>query len=127
MSIESEMLTALKNHAGTAALVAARIYGTHFPQGATFPLVTFTLISKPRLQAVDGTILSRSPWFQVDAWDDDYAGVIALSAQLEACLIALAGSTVTFGDREILNESDIYDPETKLYHRPIDVRFNTWT
>ena len=127
MSIESDLLTAIKAHAGTVALVGTRVYAVRFPQNPTFPLVTFNLIGRPREQAVNDTVISRSSLFQVDAWDDDYHGVVTLATQLESCLSGMTGTTVTFGSREIMNELDLFDPETGLYHRPMDVRLLTWT
>ena len=97
-----------------------------FPTGATFPLVVFIRISTEREQAMNDGVVARHPTFQVEAWDDDYHGCVALAAQLETCLSTMAGSSVTVGDRELVGETDLYDPETGLYHRPLDVRIATW-
>lgn len=118
-NIDTDLYTVLKTVAG----VSNRVYPERFPQGATFPLLTYTRISTRFEQAITGALVASEPRFQIDCWATSFSAARALAAAVKAAVLAYAGSAVTLYATGMENESDAYDPDTGLYHPQLDVTF----
>jgi len=127
VQIEEALFAYLKSYAGLVSLVGTRIYPLVLPQNPTLPAVTYFKVSR-----VGGRAMS-SPTpryirvrFQFSCWSTSYGGVKGVAEQIKAALQdyhGLMGGThgVTVLDADVANEQDIYEPDTGIYHLPVDV------
>ncbi len=121
--IEETIFSRLSTFAGITALVGAppncRVYPHDLaPENATFPYVTYTLISAPREIAMGSDPgLVRSRW-QFDAWDLDPDGARNLAEQLRLALERWrgVGSGTTVQDTFIDNQ--LNSPPALIDSRP---------
>ena len=102
----------LKAHAGTFALVVARIYPLRLPQGATYPAVRYQVIGAPRVHAMGadtGEVFAR---VQVDCYAETYAAAHALSVQVRAALSRWSGTagSVVVDSVFLDDERDLDEP-----------------
>jgi len=118
-NIDTDLFTVLKAVTG----VSNRVYPMRFPQGAVFPLLTYTRISSRFEQVITGAVVASEPRFQIDCWAESFSAARALAASVKTAILAYAGSAVTLYATGLENESDAYDPDTGLYHPQIDVVF----
>lgn len=122
MAIEADLRTYLLAQAGISALVSTRCYPLTLPQGVTLPAITYQTIAHPGLISHDGAVGLARVRIQVDCWDDDYAGALALGAQVRSALLGYAGAmgATAAANGRIVNELDDYEPETKIWRRLVD-------
>ncbi len=126
MSIEDAVFNRLDGHAGLTALVASRIYPVMSPQNPTTPYVTYQRISTDRVSLLgEDTDIAR-PRFQISAWSTDRDEVVSVAAQIRDAFQRYSGTnaSIVILDSYLENESDLYEPDTKLYQIPVD--FEIW-
>lgn len=125
MAIEETLYSRLSGYAGLTALVSTRVYPNIKPQDAELPAVSYRRISSLRYSAMSidtGVVKAR---FQIDAWAATYDGVSALRDQVRAAMQRWRTETGTVvQDSFILNETDLYEDDTKQHHIAIDVEIN---
>ena len=114
MNIQETIYEHLTTNAGVVALVAARVYPVRMPQEPTLPCITYQRISGPVEYSRDGPGLTESR-FQISCWAETYAGAIALAAAVRSAIGIFP--EVSF----LENQPDMYEPETSVYHIPVDV------
>jgi hypothetical protein len=117
MTIEQDLYAVLAAHGGLAALVSTRIYQVAFPVGATFPCVTFQIISEPTAQAVSGAIVGSHPRYQLTAWAEDRDVVANVGEQLKLAAVSGIG---TFKDVTVQGGPATHEPDADLFRRDID-------
>jgi hypothetical protein len=122
VSIEETIFTRLSTHAGLVALVGVRIYPLVAPEGVTKPFVIYQKISTGTVHAMSADPSLESPRFQVSAYGDTYASAKTVVAQILDALRDYTNATIQRSFYE--NSSDFYEPETSLYHVPVD--FVVW-
>lgn len=114
MNIQETIYEHLTTNAGVVALVVARVYPMRMPQQPTLPCITYQRIDSVPEYSHDGRGLATSR-FQLSCWAETYVGVIALAA---AVLAAMDGfPNVAF----VEGHNELYEPETQVYHVPVDV------
>lgn len=121
--IEQALYTRLSGFAG---LITVLIYPDILPQNAVLPAVTFQKITTERVSAMGSDTGIARARFQMDSWGRDYAGVKAVAAQVRAALQRFRG---TIGSDEILevfilNEVDLFEPDTLIFHTAQDYEVN---
>ncbi len=127
MTIEEALYSYLKGYAGLAALVSTRIYPLILPQDSTFPAVTYQRISGPRIHTMGNDPGLAYPRFQVSCWGKTYASAKAVAAQVIAALqnqrnTTWGGTGGVMVQASILeSDRDLYEPDTQVYHVPVDV------
>lgn len=122
--IEEAIYTALTGHAGLTALVGARVYPMLLPQDATRPAVTYMRVSGARDVNINEISVDANPRYQFDAWADAYETAYSVGAQIIAAVQTVeSGSGVTVYGVLVVGEQDIYEPQTFLFRRVIDVQF----
>lgn len=117
VNIDTEFASAL----ASVTLADGRVYPQSFPQGATFPCITYARIGTVREQAMDRTVGSRATRFQVDCWARSYAAMRQLATQVIAAVLAFFGGAVPVYGLGIDNERDDFNPETGLHRAIVEV------
>lgn len=119
---EEAVYARLTAHAGTAALVGARVYPLKLPQTPTLPAVTYQRISATRESAMGSDTGITRARFQVTSHAASYSGVKALAEQVRQALQRYSGTsaTVTVHDCFLENEIDLFDQDDALAgHYPV--------
>lgn len=116
--IEIDIFSYLRNDPTVAALVGSRIYPLLLPQDYDLPAITYTKISGSRINAKTGQTGLANPRFQFSCWGKTY-----LEAKKVADAVRIAMNQFK-GDAYMQDEQDFYEPDTGLYHVPVD--FIVW-
>mgnify|MGYP000866610207 CR=1 FL=1 len=121
-AIEETIYSGLSGHAGLTALVGTRVYPIMLPQNVTLPAVTYLRVGGARETAINEAPVAGMPLFQISSWATTYDGVLAVAQQVLAAVRALVtGSGPSLYARDLGEEVDLYEPETGLYQRVLDV------
>ena len=118
MTIEQDVYDGLAAFAGLTSLVSTRIYQLAFPPGATFPCVTYQMISEPTDQVVTGAIVGSHPRFQMTAWAEDRDDVASVGEQLKLAAVSMIGD---FKDATVQGGPATYEADAQLFRRDVDV------
>jgi len=118
--------TALRSHltadAGVSGLVEGRIYPLVLPPQPTLPAVTYQRVSRTPVSDLSGVshYVSR---FQYSCWAQRYTQAKAVADAVRVAFEDYGGpmGLVRVLRAHSLNEVDLHDPETGLYHVPLDV------
>jgi hypothetical protein len=118
MSIEQELIQYLIHELYNIAWV----YPNVFPDDVTFPAVKVQRISGRPIVTHTHSQGERAR-FQVSSFAHTYEGAKSLSNALKS---ALSGTTGALGDDFdarclVVNETDLYEPDTRLHHVALDV------
>lgn len=120
--VEELLYSCLKNCAGLSALVGDRIYPVRAPQGVTAPFCVYTKISNNRQYAMGGYANVQRHRFQVSCYGATYSSAKNVAAQVTAALEAWVANEIKAAFA--INEIDMYEKDTGLYHIPVD--FYIW-
>lgn len=125
MTLEQALYSYLSTYAGLTALVSTRIYPVTMPQGVTYPAVTYTRISAPRIHAMGRDTGLASPRVQVDCWGSSYSSVKGVAAQVRAALQDFSGlmggaGGVTVQRAFIEGDRDLYESDTQTHRTSMD-------
>jgi len=95
VSIEAGIYTRLTGSTDITAMVGTRVYPSHVPQGTSFPMLRYTIITQEQIHGLSAhTDLYRAT-FQVDCYTSNtYLDVIALADKVRATLNT---ESTTFG------------------------------
>lgn len=117
MSIQRALYSYLTGVSAVSALVGTRIYTHVAPEGAALPRVTVQKVSETHpdhLLGASGLVHTR---VQVDCWDDDADGVIALG---DAIRTAVHGFRGAMGDESLAIRRSTVDTRRDSYEAPHD-------
>jgi hypothetical protein len=89
--MEVALRNLLLNHAGVAALVAARVHMDARPQAEGLPAITFQIISGVRAQTYAGAEDFINGRVQIDLWAADPNSRLALKRAVIAALASASG------------------------------------
>jgi len=125
MQIEQAVLTELLADSGVTDLVGERIYYVKAPQDVGKPYVVFFKASAPREYSHDGASRLARPRFQFSCFATTYYEAKQIAEAIRAAIEAFSGTMGGDGGVEVgscvcLNESDIYEENTQLFHLAID-------
>jgi len=125
MNLEEALFAYLKDHAGLKALVGTRIYPLILPQPPTLPAVTYFKVSlvNRRVMASPSDVLKQVR-VQFSCWANTYSETKSVAEQVKVALQDFAGQMgggVQVLDGNIINEQDLYEDDTGIYHVPVDV------
>lgn len=122
--IEQAIYERLTTYAGLAALVGARVYPVILPQSPALPAVTYTKVTNEHVQSHGGASGLAMPRFQVDSWATTYASAKAVAEQVRLALLGFRGAVagVLIGGVLAETETDVYEPETRIYRVSQDYR-----
>lgn len=108
----------LLSDTNVTALVGTRIYPVHMPLNAVVPNITIHEISGPE----DYVTGHGYPRYQISCWSETFTEATTIKNAVKAGLNRFKG--VVYGlniqNISLLDCEDLYEPESKLYHIPID-------
>jgi hypothetical protein len=114
-SIQARLYDHLRFNPGVAALVAARIYPVRMPQQPTLPCITYIRVDGVPQYTHSGRSDLVQSRLQISCWATTYAAAIALADAVKA-------SIDSFPENATVEAfPDMYDPETQVYHVPVDI------
>ena len=107
------------------AIVGQRIYYVKAPQDVTTPYIVLIKVSGTREHSHDGASGLANPRFQVSCFSDTYYEAKQIVEQVQSALQGFSGTMGGSGGTAIggsfyVNETDIYEEGTKLYHIACD-------
>lgn len=121
MSAGARLHTRLSTHAGTAALVSARVYPVILPQNVVLPAIAYQRISGTEQ---NGSTSIREARYQINCWGATFASAQSVAAQVRDALEEWSinsGSGVFVRMARIVNEQDDWEEDTRSYRTIIDV------
>lgn len=124
MTIANLLYAKLAADSGVSTLVSTRIYPVILPQDPTVPAISYQQISNTEQ---DGTSTIRETRYQVDCWDDDFAGVESLADAVRAALEEWTDTDQTPRVKmcRVVGGYHDYENDTALYRNSIDVMCTT--
>ena len=120
--IDEAIYSRLNTYAGTSALVGTRIYPDVFPQGVTYPAITYSRVSAVWIDNLDSFSGSARVRYQFDCRHTNPTTARAVRKQIRLAMDGFNGtfaSCIVSGAR-LLNEWDGYEDEVKAYTRSAD-------
>ena len=109
-----------------AVLVDGRAYPMKLPERAVFPAITYFQVSNTEGNTMDGYDKTIEGRWQISCWAETYGAAKALAEQVKVAIRAFSGSLTQIVKKSYLaNETDLYEPDVKLYNIPVDFFFLT--
>lgn len=96
------------------------VYPARFPQGAAFPNVVYQTISRVPEHAMNRAIGAYHERVQVSVRATDHDTALEAADTVRDALLGYFGDSVTVYALGIDHEAMLDEPETGLYHVPID-------
>lgn len=119
MTIRDDLYTQLVSGSTTlTGLIGTRVYRSKLPQNVVYPAVSYWKVSGPRLHDLENPTGEATPRVQVSCW----GGTAAVAEDVaEAVRGVLDGwSSTSVGHCQLVNETDLYDPDVEVYHIALD-------
>lgn len=125
MQIEQAIKRELMADSGVTDLIGERLYYVRAPQDVVKPYVVFFKVSGLREYSHDGASELAQPRFQFSCFATIYYEAKQIAEAIRAAIEAFSGtmggeSGVEIGSCFCMNESDMYEDDTKLFHVAID-------
>ena len=122
MTIEAAIRQYLLAQAAVTDLIARRLYPMILPQPPTLPAVTYSRVSRSTVRDLTG-MAYRVSRFQFSCWAEKYGDAKAVAQAVRQALEDYVGDMGEFRimDSTSVNEIDLSEPDTGLYHVPVDV------
>lgn len=125
MQIEQAVLKALLADSGVTGLIGQRLYYVKAPQDVAKPYVVFFKASAPREYSHDGASGLARPRFQFSCFAMTYKKAKQIAEAIRGVIEAFSGTMGGAGGVEVgscfcINESDIFEDNTQLYHVAVD-------
>lgn len=122
MTVENALYTRLKDHSGLSALVGTRITPLQLPQRPVLPAVTYRRVSTVREHAMGADPGLARARFQVSGWAKTFDGARDVGEQIRDALQRWNGTVegVVVQNSDILNETDLFESDVKVYQRALD-------
>jgi len=127
MLIDEALITHLLAQTAITALVGRKIYPVIAPQNVVAPYIVVFKVDGPRDHSHDGASHLANPRFQLSVFSTTYSEAKAIAAALQAALEGYTGTMGGAGGVAVNgvfyeNETDLYEPDTKLYHIAVDYK-----
>ena len=125
MSLKSEILSYLLTVTAITDIVGTRIWYEKLPEDAALPAISFSRISDPHKYTQSGDSGHRNPRIQFSCWAETDQAAEVLAETLSTSLTAFVGvfGSITIQSSFIENKVDMYDPDSKRYFVPVDIKF----
>jgi len=125
MKIEQAILKELLADSGITALIGERLHYVKAPQDVAKPYVVLLKASGPREYSHDGASELARPRFQFSCFATTYYQAKQIAEAIRSVIEAFSGTMGGDGGVEVgscfyINESDIYEEDTRLFHVAVD-------
>ena len=110
MTIETVLTAKLK---ADATLLGNRVYPVKLPQNASFPAARYVRVGTVRGYTHNGPDCLPAVQFQIDVFDNTFAGVRAAWEQVRQSLSGFQGVDILIATLD--TERDDFEDDTKLY------------
>ncbi len=126
MSIRTDLYSHLSGYAGLTALVGKRIYPLVKPLTTKLPCVVFQVISYTRTYSHGGFSNLARARIQISVFAENvdgqpgYDSVEMISTQVKAAMEVWKDSYPNVQAVFLVNEVDIYESSTDVFHAPLD-------
>jgi hypothetical protein len=117
--LETSIFSTLTGASAVSAIVGTRVYPLVLPQKAALPAISYLRVSGAQELSLSGHSGLESPRIQIDCWATTYAQAKALSAAVQAAM--LASSAFKVGS---VSDRDLFEDETNVFRVSID--FSVW-
>jgi hypothetical protein len=116
--------TILRADVDVAALVGTRVYAFPLRQTPVLPDLTYQRVSGPR----DALLGIAKPRYQFTAWSESYGEARDVAQAVDDCLQRYKGTSegVLIIQATVVNDTDLYDPETGRHTCTVDVMLKYW-
>lgn len=106
------------------SLVNGRCYPIKLPERATFPALTYFQVSGSENNTHDGYDNTSINRWQISCWAKTYKEAKELASAVKQQLRAFSGSLIYVVRKSTVgNETDLYEPDTGVYHIPVEFIF----
>lgn len=124
-SIHGAIRALLAADTAVVAIVSTRIYPHHIPLEAALPAITIHEISGPE-DAITG---HGYPRFQISCWSLTFEQAQNMKKAVKDCLNRYKGIASGNHIKQItfMGSLDDYDPESRIYHIPLDFQVIHYT
>ena len=116
--IENKLFNWLIAHPGVMAFIGTRLFPLVAPEGVAKPFCTYQKISNARAYTFSKTSPVSRARIQLDCWGDSYSQVKGLASEISTALEAWDSTEILTAQQQ--NESDGYEPDTKLFRVSVD-------
>jgi len=107
-----------------STLVSNRCYPIKLPEQVTFPALTYFQVSGVEGNTHDGFDDTVEARWQVSCWGKTYEDTRVLAEAVKLALRTFSGDGIEIVKKSsVENETDIYEPDTEIYHIPVDFMF----
>ncbi len=105
-------------------LNGGRVYPQNLPHGPELPAQTYQVISGNRRYTHSGDAKVPQKRIQVDNWSKNYGEARQMAGQTIEALSGFMGAMqdTDVGKSHLENEQDAYNPDTGMYHVPLDFK-----
>jgi hypothetical protein len=114
MTPEAVLTTALQT-------VALPVYPIKLPKDATFPLITYQLVSAPRTQSQDRAVISVAAHYQIDCWGLNVTDARTTARGVADALLEIIQPALDIRSITIPNEQEFHEAAQDVYRRMLDV------
>ena len=125
MYVEHALLKHLQAQTALATIVGERIYYVNAPQDVETPYIVFFKVSATRGRSLTGTSHLVTSHFQFSIFSETYYEAKQIAEQIQLALQD-KNNEIIGGDSGVRvsiqydGEQDLYEPETGLYHIPVE-------
>lgn len=114
MTPETVLTTALQT-------LERSVYPIKLPKDATYPLITYQLVSAPRTQTQAREIVSVAAHYQIDCWGLTVTDARTTARNVVTALLDIIHPALDIRSITITNEQEFHEAAQDLYRRMLDV------
>lgn len=123
MTLEAALVAQMKNHAGLAKLIGARVYPGLLPPQPTYPALIYAVVSDVPEHAMGSDPGPKTARVQTTVWSTGYKAARDCAVQVVAALSRFRyASAPTVFDVLVDNQLDTYDAEVRAHGIVTDFR-----
>lgn len=126
--IETDLTQFLLSKSIITDIVGTRIFPQHISNidGAKFPAISYTRTGRTRVTTHSGHAGLSRPMIQIDCWAKTHDEVVDLGNRVVAVLDGFRGLMNGTRVDAVFFENDqfMYEPDTGVYHIPVEVQIN---
>lgn len=114
----------LLNAITVSGVVERRVYPLRLQPDTDFPAITYGQVMGQRVDRHDGPATLRLKYIQISCWARRIIEAEDLAERVSASLDGYSGNSANVTVQQIIVLDDpghMYDPETQLFHVPVDV------